>query len=280
MTARRVSPRDSAQHAANAAAESAHHVTTDAAEFGIHMRQGGWRLGLLVARNVAVSPGRVSPESILPKVNATEFARRAGCSNDKILRHYAAWERAATAGLVPHAADITPGMDVDLDAERLPAWGPIFNSPIERRTATRPPRTAPGPVTTTTADPVTPRPAQVEQTTLDDPYVSREVEAAAARMTAALSQVRDPDHDAEHAANARDAEWTEDVRYAINALAGHARRLADAARDDEWCNTTARQQAADDMRKLSRQLSMIADLATSPDKGQVTDDALSALLNS
>jgi hypothetical protein len=51
--------------------DAAHAITADATEFGNHMRQGGWRLGLLVARNVAVAPGRVAPETLLPKVNAT-----------------------------------------------------------------------------------------------------------------------------------------------------------------------------------------------------------------
>lgn len=255
-------------------------ITQDAREFGLHMKQGGWRLGLLVARNVVVAPGRVAPETLAPKVNATEFARRAGTSNDRVIRHYAAWERAANAGLVPHAADLAPGGEVDLDVERLPAWGPIYNAPLERRTTTtpRPARPAPAPVTTRTADPIAPATQPIEADTTDE-HVNRAVEGARIRMEHALDEVRDPNHDDEAATDARDREWTEDVRYAINAITGHARRLADAARDTEWTSDTARTRAAADMRGLARQLDMIADLTTSADKGRVTDDALTALLN-
>lgn len=261
-------------------------ITTDAREFGLHMRQGGWRLGLLVARNVAVAPGRVAPETLLPKVNATEFARRAGTSNDRVLRHLAAWERAANAGLVPHARDLNPGSDVDLDVERLPAWSPIYNAPATQRTTPRRAQTPPpAPVQTRTADPVVP-PVQAPSAGPDeDAAVNRALEAANDRMRQALEEIRAGNamgvatgSTTDDPAAARSAEWQEDVRYAINAIAGHVRRLFDAARDDEW-QQDGRPRAAEDMRKLARQLDMIADLTVSPDKGTVTDEALASLMN-
>lgn len=95
---------------------------TDAREFGLRLRRGGWRSGLLVARNVVRAPGRVPVETLAPKTNATEFARMADCSNDRVLRHLRAWERAATAGLVPPSTSLAPDKDLDLNLALLPTW--------------------------------------------------------------------------------------------------------------------------------------------------------------
>ena len=70
----------------------------DAQEFGQHVRQGGWRLGLLVARNVVRAPGRVSIETLAPKTNATRFGELSGVSTTKVLRYLAAWNLAAEQG--------------------------------------------------------------------------------------------------------------------------------------------------------------------------------------
>lgn len=262
-------------------------ITSDAKEFGLHMRQGGWRLGLLVARNVVVAPGRVAPETLLPKVNATAFAKIAGTSNDRVLRHLAAWERAANAGLVPHSRDLTPGSQVDLDVERLPAWGPIYNAPMIERTrpAPRTERRAPEPVTTRRADPVIPEPAaplvpQIVDT--DDAHVSSALENARVTSDAALASLRaqDAQQDPHARQEARAAEWTEDVRYAINAMMGHTRRLFDAARDAEWSDPVARRRAAQDLSVMAKQLAMIAEIATDPESASVTDEALASLMNS
>jgi hypothetical protein len=101
-------------------------VERDAHEFGLHVRQGGWRLGLLVARNVekglgqgARQPPRTRDEV---KVSATEFARLSGTSADRVLRYLAAWENAADAGHVRYAADLSPDSDYSPDVESLPEW--------------------------------------------------------------------------------------------------------------------------------------------------------------
>lgn len=263
-------------------------INQDAREFGLHMRQGGWRLGLLVARNVVVAPGRVAPETLLPKVNATAFAKIAGTSNDRVLRHLAAWERAAKAGLVPHAATLNPGSEVDLDVERLPAWGPIYSAPLLQATLTRPARPdrrTPSPVITRTADPVIeqpPTPITPELVDTNDVHVSRALESARVTSDAALASLRTEDatRDPQDRMAARSAEWTEDVRYAVNAMIGHARRLFDAARDEEWTDPVARRRAAQDLLGLSKQLAMIAEIAADSSKGSVTDNDLAALLNS
>jgi len=112
-------------------------VEQDAREFGEHVRAGGWRLALLVARNVergtAGRPPRNRPEKAEnAKVSASEFARMAGLSgHDRVLNYLAAWERAALIGQVPDASELHPGSEVKLDEKKL---GPFrVGEPTEPR---------------------------------------------------------------------------------------------------------------------------------------------------
>lgn len=99
-------------------------LQSDATEFGIGVRCGGWRLGLLVARNVepgqAGRPaGNTSPVMDSSKVSMTKFAELAGTSQSQVTYYYKAWQLAAKANLVPNAAAIQPGDEeicVDADA--------------------------------------------------------------------------------------------------------------------------------------------------------------------
>lgn len=104
-------------------------IETDAKEFGLHVKQGGWRLGLLVARNVEKGTrggdngnqhtGGIS-QSRNGKVPAKKFADDSGTSADRVLRYLTAWNKAADAGLVPHSTDLTPGQELDgIDFEAL-----------------------------------------------------------------------------------------------------------------------------------------------------------------
>lgn len=102
-------------------------IEMDAHEFGLHLKQGGWRLGLLVARDVEPFPhgGNMSEaRSNLAegKVNATWFADHAGTTHERVMRYYRAWERYAAKGRVPHAAELSPGDEPEIDWERLPRW--------------------------------------------------------------------------------------------------------------------------------------------------------------
>jgi hypothetical protein len=100
-------------------------VSRDAAEFGAHVRSGGWRLGLLVARNVYRGRPSAKINSIsveLGKVSTAQFARKAGISDETIRRYLTAWELAATQDLVPATADLRPGQDPVLRVEDLPEW--------------------------------------------------------------------------------------------------------------------------------------------------------------
>ena len=96
-------------------------LQSDASEFGRAIKCRDWRLGLLVARNVAlVGQGartdlRTSAE-VGKKVSAAEFAKLASdsectVSERTVQYYYKAWELAADAGLVVHADQIEPGDD-------------------------------------------------------------------------------------------------------------------------------------------------------------------------
>jgi hypothetical protein len=119
-------------------------VDRDAKEFGLHVRQGGWRLGLLVARNVKKGQGhggdrksdqdRAHDLDRTGKVSATEFARRSDTSADRILRHLTAWDKAAEAGHVPPASGLSPGDEgVALDVEALPDWTEFYPPQYQAR---------------------------------------------------------------------------------------------------------------------------------------------------
>lgn len=96
----------------------------DAKEFGIGVRCGGWRLGLLVARNVA--PGKAGRPKAgdnhsleNDKVSMNAFAEQAGVSPSHVKYYFDAWELAAQAGLVPKSDQIIFGdeeVDVDIDS--------------------------------------------------------------------------------------------------------------------------------------------------------------------
>ncbi|MFE9836575.1 hypothetical protein ACFYP4_15815 [Streptomyces sp. NPDC005551] len=86
-------------------------VSRDAREFGVYARTGGWAFALKVARSVRPG-GQAAGET--PKISAREFAGLAGCSAERVMRYYKAWDRAADDGLVPHFEVLAPGQDVDL----------------------------------------------------------------------------------------------------------------------------------------------------------------------
>lgn len=103
-------------------------VEMDAREFGLHLKEGGWRLGLLVVRSVEPGEGsgvnrddrRTLEDGA--KVSAKRFADMAGTSDNRVMRYYRAWERYAAKGKVPPAAELQPGDEPDLNWEHLPRW--------------------------------------------------------------------------------------------------------------------------------------------------------------
>jgi hypothetical protein len=108
-------------------------VEHDAREFGLHVKQGGWRLGLLVARNVERGTGGrgrkgVSQPRNPAKISGAAFAIKSQTSADRVLRYLDAWDRAAAAGHVTSAVDLAPGDEPPLDVEALPPWTEFYES--------------------------------------------------------------------------------------------------------------------------------------------------------
>lgn len=100
----------------------------DAREFGEHVKHGGWRLGLLVARSVERGAGSGNrPPGV--KISVIEFARRSGVGEHRVAKHLDAWEKAADAGHVPHAADLEPGQEVTLPDQDTVGWSDFY-SPV------------------------------------------------------------------------------------------------------------------------------------------------------
>ncbi|WP_353940630.1 hypothetical protein ABII15_02760 [Streptomyces sp. HUAS MG91] len=86
-------------------------ITRDAHEFGVYARTGGWAFALKVARSVR--PGG-QPAGETSKVSARRFAGLAGCSADRVMRFYKAWDRAADDGIVPQFESLAPGAEIEL----------------------------------------------------------------------------------------------------------------------------------------------------------------------
>nr|WP_119293305.1 hypothetical protein [Streptomyces sp. YIM 130001] len=86
-------------------------VAEDAREFGVYARTGGWAFALKVARSVRPG-GQSAGETV--KISAKQFGKLAGCSPERIMRYYKAWDMAADDGLVPQFEALTPGEDIEL----------------------------------------------------------------------------------------------------------------------------------------------------------------------
>ncbi|GHA76408.1 hypothetical protein ACIQRS_05855 [Streptomyces termitum] len=101
---------------ADDAADPADHdpvVVRDARDFGVYARTGGWAFALKVARSVRPG-GQPAEGPAARKVSARAFAALAGCSPERVMRHYKAWDMAADDGLVPQFEVLEPGADVEL----------------------------------------------------------------------------------------------------------------------------------------------------------------------
>jgi hypothetical protein len=85
----------------------------DAAKFGRHF-QGGWQLGLLVARNVnkRAKPGKPpKSEQVRNKVSCAKFAELANVSERTVQWFYDAWQLAAEEGHCTPAELLMPGSE-------------------------------------------------------------------------------------------------------------------------------------------------------------------------
>jgi len=111
-------------------------IEKDAKQFGLYA--SGWRLGLLVARCVEKGKGhggdRKSDQrrnhDVDLKVGARVFAKAAGTSADRVLRHLEAWNLAAADGVkgIKPSATLSPGDEPKLNYDSLPDWSDYYTS--------------------------------------------------------------------------------------------------------------------------------------------------------
>ncbi|MBT1098268.1 hypothetical protein [Streptomyces sp. Tu102] len=243
-------------------------VARDAREFGVYARTGGWAFGLMVARSVR--PGGQGADET-PKVSAKEFAELAGCSADRVMRYYKAWDRAADDGLVPQFEALAPGQEVELpDADVWLGYYVSRNSATsERGTAISDAAEAEG-IRPTKALEVAENPTALRAAILADPSTAR-----AARQ-ALLDRVReDPELQAELA---RDVVRTDDLKKAVATESrsadriGYVRQIAESGQIKTPAGQTV--DAPVDLRQeAERHLSLIDELEEDEDTGEWATDA-------
>ncbi|MDQ0604117.1 hypothetical protein QF037_008462 [Streptomyces canus] len=243
-------------------------VARDAREFGAYARTGGWTFGLMVARSVR--PGGQGADGT-PKVSAKEFAELAGCSADRVMRYYKAWDRAADDGLVPHFEALAPGQEVELpDADVWLTYYVSRNSATsERGTAITEAAEAEG-IRPTKALEVAENPTALRAAILADPSTARTARQAL------LDRVReDPDLQAELA---RDVVRTDDLKKAVATESrsadriGYVRQIAESGQIKTPAGQTV-DAPADLRQEAERHLSLLDELDEDEDTGEWATEA-------
>ena len=247
-------------------------VARDAREFGVYARTGGWAFGLMVARSVR--PGGQGADET-PKVSAKEFAELAGCSPERVMRYYKAWDRAADDGMVPHFEALQPGQEVELpDADVWLTYYVSRNSATsERGTAIGEAAEAEG-IRPTKALEVAENPTALRAAILADPSTAR-----AARQ-ALLDRVReDPELQAELA---RDVVRTDDLKKAVATESraadriGYVRQIAESGQVKTPAGQTI-DAPADVRQEAERHLSLIDELDEDEDTGEWATEAYDSM---
>ncbi|MEU8576852.1 hypothetical protein [Streptomyces asoensis] len=263
---------DSEAHAEVSPAPLSDLVARDAREFGVYARTGGWAFGLMVARSVR--PGGQSADET-PKVSAKEFAGLAGCSPERVMRYYKAWDRAADDGLVPHFEELAPGQDVELpDAE---VWLTYYVSrsgaASERGTAIAEAAAAEG-IRPTKALEVAENPTALRAAILADPSTAR------AARSALLDRIKeDPDLQAELA---RDVVRTDDLKKAVATESrsadriGYVRQIAESGLIKTPAGQTV-DAPAELRQEAERHLSLLDELDDDEDCGEWASEAYDTL---
>jgi len=243
-------------------------VTRDAHDFGAYARTGGWAFALKVARSVR--PGGQSADET-PKVSAKEFAELAGCSPERVMRYYKAWDRAADDGLVPHFEILVPGEDIELpDAD---VWLTYYvsrsSASSERGTAITQAAEAEG-IRPTKALEVAENPTALRAAILADPST-----AQAARHALLDRLKEDPSLQAELA---RDIARTEELKKAVATESraadriGFVRQIAEKGRIRTPAGQTL--DAPAELRsEAERHLSLLDELDEGEDSGEWVTEA-------
>ncbi|MGW7382352.1 hypothetical protein [Streptomyces sp. NPDC054794] len=243
-------------------------VARDAREFGVYARTGGWTFALMVARSVR--PGGQGADETA-KVSAKEFAELAGCSAERVMRYYKAWDRAADDGLVPHFEELAPGQEVELpDAD---VWLGYYvsrsSATSERGTAIAEAAEAEG-IRPTKALEVAENPTALRAAILADPSTAR------AARTALLDRVReDPELQAELA---RDVVRTDDLKKAVASESrsadriGYVRQIAESGQIRTPAGQTV-DAPVEVRQEAERHLSLIDELDDGEDCGEWAAEA-------
>ncbi|MER7572477.1 hypothetical protein [Streptomyces sp. NPDC126514] len=243
-------------------------VARDAREFGAYARTGGWAFGLMVARSVR--PGGQSADET-PKVSAKEFAELAGCSPERVMRYYKAWDRAADDGLVPHFEALRPGAEVELpDAD---VWLSYYvsrtSAASERGTAIAQAAEAEG-IRPTKALEVAENPTALRAAILADPSTAR------AARGALLDRIKeDPELQAELA---RDVVRTDDLKKAVASESraadriGYVRQIAESGQVRTPAGQTV-DAPAELRQEAERHLSLLDELDDDEDTGEWATEA-------
>lgn len=243
-------------------------VARDAREFGGYARTGSWAFALMVARSVRPG-GQAAGET--PKVSAKEFAQLAGCSPERVMRYYRAWDRAADDGLVPHFEALRPGQGVELpDADVWLSYYVSRNSATsERGTAIAEAAEAEG-IRPTKALEVAENPTALRAAILADPATARTARAAL------LDRLReDPELQAELA---RDVVRTDDLKKAVATESraadriGYVRQIAESGRIKTPAGQTV-DAPAELREEAERHLSLIDELEGGEGGGEWAADA-------
>ncbi|MET7739440.1 hypothetical protein [Streptomyces sp. NPDC005385] len=255
-------------------AEVPNPVERDARDFGAYARTGGWAFGLKVARSVR--PGGQSADET-PKVSAKDFAELAGCSPERVMRYYKAWDRAADDGLVPHFEILLPGEDIELpDAE---VWSSYYvsrsSAASERGTAIAEAAEAEG-IRPTKALEVAENPTALRAAILADPSTAKAARAAL------LDRVKeDPALQTELA---RDIARTDELKKAVateNRAAdriGYVRQIAEKGQIRTPAGQTL--DAPAELRsEAERHLSLLDELDDGEDSGEWATEAYDTMKN-
>ncbi|MCX4911031.1 hypothetical protein [Streptomyces sp. NBC_00878] len=243
-------------------------VAVDAREFGAYVRAGGWAFALKVARSVRPG-GEIAGET--PKVSAKEFAELAGCSPERVMRYYKAWDKAADDGLVPYFEALAPGQDVELPDSDV--WHSYYTSrssaSSDRGTAIAAAAEAEG-IRPTKALEVAENPTALRAAILADPSTAQ---AARAALLDRLKE--DPALQTELA---RDIARTDDLKKAVATETQAASRIGYVRQivENGQVKTPAGQtiEATSELRaEAERHLSLIDELDEGEDTGEWASDA-------
>ncbi|MFI6335525.1 hypothetical protein [Streptomyces sp. NPDC050535] len=249
-------------------------VSRDARDFGAYARTGGWTFALKVARSVR--PGGQSAEET-PKVSAKEFAELAGCSPERVMRYYRAWDKAADDGLVPLFEALAPGEDIELpDAD---VWHTYYvarsSASSERGTAIAEAAQAEG-IRPTKALEVAENPTALRAAILADPST-----AQAARHALLDRLKEDPALQTELA---RDIARTDDLKKAVATESraadriGYVRQIAEKGQIKTPAGQTL--DAPAELRsEAERHLSLLDELEEGEDTGEWAAEAYDTMKN-